>query len=108
MSSSLRRSFAFEAVERTRIVDSEATNLAHNVAYDCFCVNNDSISLALTDERMGRRADGRADRRKARIVMEWEFPCLWQFFATFLFLLAKSFLISNKSKGLITRRDASR
>lgn len=69
MSSSLRRSFAFEAVEATRIVDSEATNLAYNMAYDCFCVNNDSISLALAlalaNERIGGRTNG------VERVMEW-------------------------------------
>lgn len=34
----MSRSFAFEAF---RIVDSEATSSAYNMAYDCFCVNND-------------------------------------------------------------------
>lgn len=73
------------------------------MAYDCFCVNNDSILLRLTDGRNGDRRGGKG------------FPCLWQFFATFLLAKGgeksegvaggnKSFLISNKSKGVNNAR----
>lgn len=97
-----KRSFAFDAPPPEQCgralltVKRRATCLAYNVAYDCFCVNNDSISLRLTDGWW------------RRCGVEKRFPCLWQFFATFLFaqevsgggVAHKSFLISYKSKGV--------
>lgn len=90
----------------TATATATATCLAYNVAYDCFCVNNDSISLRLTDGWSGAGCSGVAKG----------FPCLWQFFATFLFTqegagggrVWKTFLISNKSKGVNNARASTR
>lgn len=92
----------------TATATATATCLAYNVAYDCFCVNNDSISLRLTDGWSG--AGSREQRSGERISMSLAVFCHFSFYPRGGGggRVWKTFLISNKSKGVNNARASTR